>query len=52
MNMSKGKCILCEGKFFDKKMMLDIDRFYCFSFILMWICILYGEEGSRGKGEW
>ena len=52
MNMSKGKCILREGKFLDKKMMPDTDIPHRLSFTLTRTHILYGEEGSRGKGEW
>ena len=46
MNMRKGKCILREGKF------LDADIPHRLSFTLTRTHILYGEEGSRGKGEW
>lgn len=52
MNMSKGKCILHEGKFLDKKMMPDTDRPHRLSSTLTRTRILYGEEGSRWKGEW
>lgn len=52
MNMRKGKCILREGKFLDKKMMPDTDIPQRLSFPFTRTRILYGEEGSRGKGEW